>query len=104
MNNNINPALEKYTELIIKKIKEVDASEWQKPWFTPTFIGVPQNLSGRPYSNLNKVLLYAVCDENKYSTPVFITFHQAQENKNTERSTCISYHLLRSVYYRNYQR
>lgn len=79
MNNNINPALEKYTELIIKKIKEVDASEWQKPWFTPTFIGVPQNLSGRPYSNLNKVLLYAVCDENKYSTPVFITFHQAQE-------------------------
>ena len=48
MNNNINPALEKYTELIIKKIKEVDASEWQKPWFTPTFIGVPQNLSGRP--------------------------------------------------------
>lgn len=79
MNNNINPALEKYTELIIKKIKEVGASEWQKPWFTPTFIGVPQNLSGRPYSNLNKVLLYAICDENKYSTPVFITFHQAQE-------------------------
>lgn len=80
MNNNIiNPALEKYAELIINKINEVNASDWKKPWFTTSFVGSPQNLSGKKYHNLNKALLYAVCDLKSYKTPVFLTFNQAQQ-------------------------
>ena len=31
---NENPALEKYAELMIEKMKEVHSSNWTKPWFT----------------------------------------------------------------------
>lgn len=74
-----NSALEKFTELMISKLKEVNSNDWQKPWFSPTFIGYPQNLSGRTYHNINKFLLYAICDENKYRTPVFMTFNQIKK-------------------------
>lgn len=30
-------ALKRYAELMIQKIKEVDASDWQKPWFGTSF-------------------------------------------------------------------
>lgn len=80
MNNNItNPALEKYAELIIRKINEVNANDWKKPWFTISFVGSPQNFSGKKYHNLNKTLLYTICDLNSYKTPVFLTFNQAQQ-------------------------
>lgn len=55
---NENPALEKYAELMIEKMKEVHSSNWTKPWFTSRFKGFPQNLTGRSYNNQNKVLLY----------------------------------------------
>ena len=79
MNNSLNPALEKYAEMMIQKIGEVEASNWQKPWFTPNFVGLPQNLTGRKYNNYNKALLYLLCDIQKYQVPVFITFNQAQQ-------------------------
>lgn len=78
---NENPALEKYAELMIEKIKEVHSSNWTKPWFTSQFKGLPQNLTGRAYSNQNKVMLYLICDKYKYKTPVFITFNQARNEK-----------------------
>ena len=37
-------ALERFAELMIGKIKEVEASDWKKPWFTNHALGVPQNL------------------------------------------------------------
>ena len=43
--------LERYAELMIDKIRQMSAGEWQKPWFTPR-AGLPQNISGRPYNNL----------------------------------------------------
>lgn len=67
---NENPALEKYAELMIEKMKEVHSSNWTKPWFTSRFKGFPQNLIGRLYNNQNKVVLYFICDKYKYNTPI----------------------------------
>lgn len=75
-----NPTLEKYAELMIEKIKEVNASGWQKPWFTSKFKEAPKNLMGRPYSNINKTILYLICDKYKFQTPVFVTFNQARND------------------------
>ena len=36
--------LERYAELMIDKIRQMSAGEWQKPWFTPR-AGLPQNIS-----------------------------------------------------------
>lgn len=33
--------LERYAELMIDKIRQMSAGEWQKPWFTPR-AGLPQ--------------------------------------------------------------
>ena len=79
MSNQVNPALEKYANLMIEKMKEVESSDWHKPWFSQQFRGLPQNLSGRTYNNLNKAMLYFLCEKYNYQTPVFLTFAQAQK-------------------------
>lgn len=79
MSNQVNPALEKYANLMIEKMKEVEASDWRKPWFSQQFRGLPQNLSGRKYNNLNKAMLYFLCEKYNYHPPVFLTFAQAQK-------------------------
>lgn len=71
-------ALKKYAELMIQKIKEVDASDWQKPWFGTNFSGQAQNINGRRYNSFNQILLSFFCEEKEYKTPVFITFKQAK--------------------------
>lgn len=72
-------ALKKYAELMIGKIKEVEASDWKQPWFGTSFSGQAQNINGRHYNNFNQILLSLVCEEKGYKTPVFITFNQAKE-------------------------
>jgi antirestriction protein ArdC len=72
-------ALKKYAELMIEKIKGVEASDWKQPWFGTSFSGQAQNINGRHYSNFNQILLSFVCEEKGYKTPVFITFNQAKE-------------------------
>ena len=79
MSNQATPSLEKYANLMIEKMKEVEASDWRKPWFSQQFRGLPQNLSGRKYNNLNKAMLYFLCEKYNYQTPVFLTFAQAQK-------------------------
>lgn len=70
--------LERYAELMIEKIRQVSAGDWQKPWFTPK-AGLPQNISGRPYNNMNRLMLYMEMDRTGYTLPVFMTFHQLKD-------------------------
>ena len=42
-------ALQKFADLMVKKLTEVDA-DWHKPWFTTTGYGLPQNIDGRVYN------------------------------------------------------
>lgn len=46
--------LERYAEMMIEKIKQVSADEWQKPWFTP-LADMPQNMMGRTYNNVSSI-------------------------------------------------
>lgn len=79
MSNFINDkTLQKFAELMIKKIQEV-SDDWKKPWFTTVGHGLPQNVDGRIYNGMNSFMLYLHCDEMKYRTPVFMTFAQAKE-------------------------
>ena len=67
-------ALKMYAELMVQKIKEVDASDWQKPWFGTNFSGQAQNINGRRYNNFNQILLSFISEEKGYKVPVFLTF------------------------------
>lgn len=69
--------LNKFTDLMIQKIEEVDR-DWQKPWFPNPSIGYPQNLSGRKYNGTNAFLLYLNGAIQNYSFPVYATFNQLQ--------------------------
>ena len=70
--------LERYAELRIDKIRQMSAGEWQKPWFTPR-AGLPQNISGRPYNSMNRLMLYMEMDRMGYTLPVFMTFRQLKD-------------------------
>ena len=72
-------ALKMYAELMVQKIKEVDASDWKKPWFGTDWFGQAQNINGRKYNNFNQILLSFISEEKGYKVPVFLTFNQAKE-------------------------
>lgn len=71
-------ALQKFADLMVKKLSEVDA-DWNKPWFTTTGHGLPQNIEGRIYNGINSFMLYLLQEENSYKTPVYMTFAQAKK-------------------------
>lgn len=76
-----NPITDKVVELfaqmMVRKMETL-SSDWEKPWFSTTGRGAPQNLSGRPYSRLNELFLFFLTEELNYRTPVFLTFLQAK--------------------------
>lgn len=71
-------ALQKFADLMIKKLTEVDA-DWKKPWFTTTGHGLPQNIDGRVYNGINSFMLFLLQEERHFQTPVYMTFPQAKK-------------------------
>lgn len=71
-------ALQKFADLMIKKLTEVDA-DWHKPWFTTTGHGLPQNIDGRVYNGINSFMLLLLQEEQNYNTPVYMTFAEAKK-------------------------
>lgn len=41
--------------------------------------GLPQNISGRPYNSMNRLMLYMEMDRMGYTLPVFMTFRQLKD-------------------------
>lgn len=68
-------ALEKFAELMIDKIKSIQA-DWHKPWFCEGSMKWPKNLSGREYNGMNALGLMLHCEKNGYKIPVFCTFNR----------------------------
>ena len=60
-------ALERFTELMIKKISSIKG-DWKKPWFTENFMAWPKNLSGREYNGMNALMLMLLCEEKQLQT------------------------------------
>jgi antirestriction protein ArdC len=73
---------ETVTQRIIKEL-EAGAPPWIKPWKDGKTTGImPQNAAtGRPYSGVNILLLWAAREANGWPTPGFMTFQQAIELK-----------------------
>ena len=72
---------EKFVTLMVDKIENL-ASDWSQPWFNKSKVirnFIPQNLSGRAYAGGNAFLLFFLCEQNNYQTPIFLTFNQARE-------------------------
>lgn len=74
--SGFDETIRKFTEMMVDKIKQV-GTDWEKPWFTPSCTGVPQNLSGRHYKGINSVVLTMEMENKGYQTPVFMTATQA---------------------------
>lgn len=76
-------AVKQFTEMMISRMKEMKASDWKQGWMggTKPMSALPQNLNGRNYSGLNSLFLQWKTIQNNYNMPVFLTFHQAQEEE-----------------------
>lgn len=68
---------EAFASLMIDKIKALQL-DWKKPWVTPGFTGMPQNITGRHYNGINALMLMLLREKEGYKTPVFMTFQQAK--------------------------
>lgn len=67
----------------VVSLLESDLPPWRKPWNDDTSIdsALPFNaISGRHYSGINTVLLWAEAHEQGYSRNGWLTFRQASEN------------------------
>lgn len=76
-NSITDKAIEQFAQMMVEKMETLSA-DWEMPWFSSKGNGVPQNLSGRPYSRLNELFLFFLCEKHQYQTPVFLTFLQAK--------------------------
>lgn len=67
----------KVTDKIIADLEKGDLT-WMKPWETsPT--GRPMRSNGMPYHGINVLILWMEAAEKGYSTPIWMTYKQAQE-------------------------
>ena len=76
-------ALDRFTELMIEKIKSIDA-DWQKPWFSEAATTWPRNLQGRKYNGGNALMLMLHAEKQGYQLPVWCTFNSLQTILNAE--------------------
>lgn len=79
MDTASDKALQRFAELMIEKIKQVE-DNWQKPWFEIKGGGLPQNIEGRTYNGVNSFMLFLLSEKEQYSLPVYMTFMQAKDN------------------------
>ena len=73
-------AIEKFSEMMISRLEEAKANNWQKGWIGGEgHFGMPQNLNGRNYSGTNSLFLFMDTAINHYATPVYMTFLQKEK-------------------------
>lgn len=76
-NKKLQKVAEKFTNLMIKQISEVNGN-WEKPWLPIKRKDyLPRNITGRYYSGGNTFMLLLHSLLYDFSTPVFLTFLQA---------------------------
>ena len=67
----------KVTDKIIADLEKGDLT-WMKPWETSP-AGRPMRSNGMPYHGINVLILWMEAAEKGYSTPIWMTYKQAQE-------------------------
>ena len=78
--DRIGKALEKYAELMITRMEELQ-KDWEKGWTDGVHGrgGLPQNISGRSYLGSNAFLLYLHTARHHYAAPVYMTIKQIRD-------------------------
>lgn len=81
--NKYGEILKKFADMMIKIIEKGSGSNWKKGWLgsNGSTQGVPQNISGRPYSGGNAFFLMFQTADKGYQTPVYMTFKQAKDQQ-----------------------
>ena len=77
MDTASDKALQRFAELMIEKIQQVE-DNWQQPWFSTKGGGLPQNIDGRNYNGVNSFMLFLLTEKEQYGMPVYMTFMQAK--------------------------
>lgn len=83
-------ALQKFADLMVKKLTEVDA-DWHKPWFTTTGYGLPQNIDGRVYNGINSFMLFLLQEERSFQTPCIYDFSASKETRASHKQRSIGF-------------
>ncbi len=80
--NSEDRALQRFADMLIEKIEDMEKSDWKKPWLTDgEVVGMPQNLDGRHYNDSNAFMLLMHMQHEGYRLPVFATFDRiSREN------------------------
>lgn len=66
-------ALEKFADIMIEKIKDMDKADWKMPWF-PAGVHPARNLDGREYNDFNQVMLMFLQQSMGWKTSRYATF------------------------------
>ncbi|MFV0329208.1 MAG: ArdC family protein [Dysgonomonas sp.] len=78
-NKKLEKVAEKFAKLMIKRISEI-SGDWQKPWLPVKRKDyLPRNITGRYYSGGNTFMLLLHSLMYDFSTPIFLTFLQADK-------------------------
>ena len=81
MDTASDKALQRFAELMIEKIKQVE-DNWQKPWFGIKGGGLPQNIEGRTYNGVNSFMLFLLSERRKVIPSHLLEFlSKRQERK-----------------------
>lgn len=66
-------ALERFADIMIEKIKDMDKVDWKKPWFAAG-VHPAKNLDGREYNDFNQVMLMFLQQSMGWKTSRYATF------------------------------
>lgn len=79
--DRIDNALQKFSDMLIARMEQMEDSKWKKGWTdgrTAQF-GLPQNLVGRPYTGSNAFLCQIHTTMEHYRMPVYLTIKQIRD-------------------------
>lgn len=87
--------LQQFSEMMITRMENVKAGDWEQGWLGTPRGGVPVNINGKAYNGSNVFMLLLDSAMNEYEVPVYCTMLQANKmhahiNKG-EKSTPIIY-------------
>ena len=66
-------ALERFADIMIEKIKDMDKVNWKKPWFAAG-VHPAKNLDGREYNDFNQIMLMFLQQSMGWKTSRYATF------------------------------
>lgn len=78
--DRIGNALQKFSEMIISRMEEMEKSKWRKGWTDgQAKFGLPQNITGRAYTGSNAFLCQIHTTMENYKVPVYLTIKQIRD-------------------------